>query len=220
MFTPKLAIAINVYDESIPQLTACLSKIAQNLPQAQRTLFLNGPHRKELCLLAERFGFQIEGGKNLGKNLTWHIWWIRMLHFFDRTDAEVCFKFDPDTMVDRTPREYPNADYFGSVRKSGYGFPFIQGGITGLSIGVVRTIIRRNLLRYDPERNWFSHPLQQMHDLADDQLLALVLGHLGVYPTPWPECRSVWRRPILNESGEFSIVHPRYISTTTSHVHF
>ena len=212
MFKPRLAIAVNVYNESIPQLTACLSRIEWNLPNSQRSLFLNGANRKELYLLAERFGFEVVVGRNLGTNQTWHIWWLRMLHFFDRTAAEICFKFDPDTMVDRTPIKFPNADYFGYVKHSRYGFPFIQGGITGLSISLVRTMIQNRLLNYDPEKRWFSHPLQQVTDLADDQFLALVIQDLGVYPTPWTECKSLWRSPVQNESGEYSIVHPRYIT--------
>lgn len=214
MVEPQLAIAVNVYNESIPQLTACLSRIEQHLPNARRTLFLNGGNQRELWLLAERFGFGIVVGENLGTNRTWHLWWLRMLQYFDRTAADVCFKFDPDTMVDRTPIEFPKADYFGQVQYSRCGYPFIQGGITGLSIGIVRTIIRENLLEYRRGKPWFSHPLRLQTNLADDQFLGLVLHHLGARPVPWTECRSLWRRPVPNESTEFSIVHPRYIPDT------
>lgn len=208
----KLAIAVNVHSESISQLAACLSRIEINFPDAQRRLFINGSDGMEFRLLAERFGFSAVVGENLGTNRTWHIWWLRMLHFFDNTEADICFKFDPDTMVDKAPVDLPNADYFGQVQHSRYGFPFVQGGITGLSIRIVRKIINENLLEYSANKIWFCHPLKYRAHLADDQFLALVLQHLDVIPVAWHECKSVWKRPVLNESGEFSIVHPRYVS--------
>ena len=204
-----IAVAVNVYRESPRQIEECFSRIARNLPAAALTVFLNGKNGLDLKPIAEPYGFRIVEGQNLGTNAMWHFWWLRMLLFFRETKADVCFKVDPDTMVDAAPQAIPDADYFGSIWLSRrYRLPFIQGGITGLSQRAVGRLLDSGLLL----RGNACLPAvsEEWPGLADDQHLGVVLARLGIVPTLWPECRSMWRTPVQNDPAEYAIVHPRY----------
>jgi hypothetical protein len=204
-----IAIAINVYVEPIGQLTACLSRIARHFPQALVTAFINGHDRPDLIHVAEQHNTTVVTGDNLARNDTWHLWWLRMLQSFRASHADLCFKFDPDTMVDAVPTCFPDADYFGSVWVSRrYGIPFVQGGITGLSKCAVRRLLASGLLTPTPP----TIPIIEgaWKNFADDQHLAVALAKLGISPTEWPECYSQWKTPVSNECRKHAIVHPRY----------
>jgi hypothetical protein len=203
----SIAVAVNVYRESGRQVEECLSRIARNLPTAAVTIFLNGGDRPDLTWIAAQHGFRVFKGKNLGTNETWHFWWLRMLCFFHETKSEVCFKFDPDTMVDAAPKAIPASDYFGSIWLSRrYRMPFIQGGITGLSKRAVCRLLDSGLL----VRERAPAVAEPWQGLADDQHLAVFLARLGIGPAPWPECLSQWKMPVTNDRDEYAIVHPRY----------
>jgi hypothetical protein len=132
-----------------------------------------------------------------------------MLRFFSESGAEVCFKFDPDTMVDGIPRAIPKAQYFGDVWRSRLGFRFIQGGITGLGGAAIHELLRSRLLEPSLCESWMKGiPISPV--LMDDQLLAMALQKLGVLPSCWSECRSRWKTPVQNDHKEYAIVHPRY----------
>jgi hypothetical protein len=204
-----VAAAVNVHRESARQLEECLSRIARNLPAAAVTVFVNGDHGLSLTQMVERYGLRLVEGPNLGTNATWHFWWLRMLLFFRQEKAEVCFKFDPDTMVDATPRAIPNADYFGSIWLSRrYGIPFIQGGVTGLSGRAVCRLLDSGILL---KGSACLPPVSEAwQGLADDQHLGLILARLGIAPVAWPECLSRWKTPVANEAQTHALVHPRY----------
>lgn len=210
MTKSTLAVAINVYAESVQQVDECFIRIARNLPEAKVSVFLNGEDRSDVRRLADQLGFKVRYGMNLGTNRTWHLWWQRMLEFFCNTGCDVCFKFDPDTMVDRPPVAIPNASYFGDLHYSVYGFPFVQGGVTGLSIRAIKTIMNDQLLEPVGKKLWFTIRLSPNASFADDQLLALVLKHIDIVPVAWPECKSSWKLPVPNDPVTYAIVHPRY----------
>jgi len=206
-----LAVAVNVYQEPRRQIEECLSRIARNLSTAAVTVFLNGRQRREVECVAEPHGFRVIEGENLGTNVTWSLWWLRVLRFFREANADVCFKFDPDTMVDASPKAIPSADYFGTVWLSRrYRIPFIQGGVTGLSRRAVCNLLDSSLLAL--EVPGASVVTEECQSLADDQYMAMALAKLGIRPTAWTECCSQWRTPVANGSNKFAIVHPRYYS--------
>lgn len=200
----KVSVAINVYKESLLQITQCLERISQNLPEAKVAVFFDGVQRSDVSDLARSLGFLTVLGENCGRNETWYLWWLRMLYFFDWSDAEICLKLDPDTMVDAAPCSFPEAHYFGDIVRT-----FIQGGVTGLSGKLVRFILDKKLL--EPVENgskpWLK--LEGPH-FADDTALAIMLRHIGIYPEQWNECRSRWKHPVPNSPIVYSIVHPRY----------
>lgn len=201
----KISVAINVSRESVRQIKECLERIAVNLPRAEVAVFLDGVVRPEIEKLAHNHGFHCIPGENLGNNSDWNRWWIRMLTFFVYSNADVCFKFDPDTMVDARPVLIPTADYFGQVCGD-----FVQGGVTGLSRSAVRRLLEFRLLERVPgrQRPWLEEPRTQ--EFMDDQLIARALAHIGIFPSRWTECRSEWRDPVLNRPLNHAIVHPRY----------
>lgn len=206
-----LAVAVNVYKESCQQLRECFVRISSNLHGAKVLIILNGFYRPEVIELAQGYGFMTHCGENFGTNQTWHLWWLRMLDFFSSTMCNICLKLDPDTMVDRTPTSIPDASYFGDVHyNSDYDLRFVQGGITGLAGQAVHRILDSQLLIPGPDKAWFTVQLQPDTALADDQLIAAALRHLGIFPIAWPECSSRWRQAVLNSSLEYAIVHPRY----------
>lgn len=207
-----IAVAVNVYKEPIAQVEACLGRIYSHLPEAAVRVFCNGVAREDVRELTKCFHYDLVIGKNLAANSTWHRWWKRMLDFYSQAGAEVCFKFDPDTMVDMAPRAIPSADYFGSVWMSKrYRIPFVQGGVTGLSRRALELLIDSGLLD-SPDSA--AVPLSQYRwdSFADDQHLSMALSFLHIYPAPWEECMSSWKTPVLNNPVKYAIVHPRYYS--------
>jgi hypothetical protein len=209
-----IAVAVNVYNEPKAQIEACLGRIFAHLSEASVAVFCNGVLRDDIYALIDRYQYTLIGGENLATNSTWNLWWRRMLKVLYDTGAATCFKFDPDTMVDMTPRNIPIADYFGTVWSSKrYGTPFIQGGVTGLSRRAVEVLLSSGVL---DTPNSASVPLSQ-HDwdcFADDQHLAMALSTFEIFPSQWDECKSAWRTPVLNEPAKYAIVHPRYYSAT------
>jgi len=177
-----------------------------NLPYATVGVFLNGVDRPEILSLAETLGFRLTVGHNYGTNAYWDLWWLRMLNFFESSNSDVCFKFDPDTMVDATPLSIPIDDYFGCISGNR---EYIRGGAIGISKTVVRAIVEKELLELTAEeiRSWLN--LTTPH-FAEDRALACLLRHIGVCPVHWPECRCRWRKPIRNDPLKYAIVHPRY----------
>jgi hypothetical protein len=139
----------------------------------------------------------------------WNLWWLRMLTFFRDSAADVCFKFDPDTMVDATPSAIPSCGYFGDVQRTFRGVVFVQGGVTGLSASTVAELLEARLLEPRAYKPWMDTVLLRQ-TFMDDQLLAAALKHLGISPVKWPECKSEWQTPVLNHPREYAIVHPRY----------
>ncbi len=216
MESRAIAIAVNVYREPSRQIAACFERIGKHFASATVGIYCNGIYRGDVEDMGSQFGFHVIFGENLGMNGSWHLWWSRMLRFFLCTNAEVCFKFDPDTMVDAPPEHIPDADYFGSIWTSRrYGIPFIQGGITGLSRNAVELLLTSYLL-VSPDRATVPMSPHQLEDFADDQHLAMALGILGIIPFEWKECKSLWKTPVINNPIEYSIVHPRYYPTRPS----
>jgi hypothetical protein len=207
-----IAIAINVYNEPIAQVEACLGRISAHLSEASVAVFCNGLVREDVSALTKRYHYDLVFGENLAANSTWHLWWNRMFDFYRQSGAEVCFKFDPDTMVDMVPKAIPSADSFGTVWMSKrYRIPFIQGGVTGLSGRVVKLLLSTGLLHSSDSA---AVPLSQYQwdSFADDQHLSMALASLNILPVPWAECMSLWRTPVLNAPVKYAIVHPRYYS--------
>jgi hypothetical protein len=207
---PQLAVAVNVFKESPRQIEECFKRISNNLPDAIVGIFLDGVDRPEIIRLARKFGFLPMIGNNYGVNATWNLWWLRMLYFFEWSNASVCFKFDPDTMVDAKPLTIPNSHYFGDVPD---GIPYVQGGVTGLSIETVRTILDKKLLEpiKNEPRPWLA---LKNSEFADDQALGCMLRYINIFPIHWPECKSVWRISVYNNPVTHAIVHPRYYNDT------
>ncbi len=203
------AVAVNVFTESKAQVEQCLKRIRRNLAPDFAKVFLNGVDRPDVLEVCSQFAFQVESGPNYGSNKYWNLWWIRMLEFFRASGAETCFKFDPDTMVDRTPKTIPSVGYFGDVCTSRKGFRFVQGGVTGLGIATVEALLVSKILETRFCELWMRG-LAISPYLMDDQLLSIALRMLGILPTCWCECTSRWKMPILNNLGECAIVHPRY----------
>lgn len=207
---PKIAVAINVHKEPREQVAECTQRIVSNLPSATVMLFIDGESRPDILDLAKQFGFSVIEGENLGRNATWHRWWQRMLNFFDSTDAEACFKFDPDTMVDATPENISPEHYFGSVTHvNAWKTPFVQGGITGLSRELVQLLLSNRSLEPGRHKRWMM-PVPPDLPFRDDQMIAEAIAALGVRAVNWPECKSQWKTPLLNDPIQYAIVHPRY----------
>ena len=206
----EIAIALNVYKEPYRQVFECFGRIATNLPSAVVTVFINGIPRPDVCGLAEELGFQIRMGNNFGANSSWHLWWLKMLEFFQDARAATYFKFDPDTMVDANPQAIPENDYFGTVMHSNpWGTPFVQGGITGLSQNAVCRLLKERLLEPGKNKPWMAL-VPNSCAFMDDQLIAEALASLNIRASVWQECMSVWKTPVLNDPVRYAIVHPRY----------
>jgi hypothetical protein len=181
------------------------------MPTASVTVIGNGvvtSYAGELAELIAESGYSFVNGPNLGSNSTWTQWWLRMLYIFDTAQADVCFKFDPDTMVDAMPTSIPAADYFGDVQVNSRRRLFVQGGITGLSRTAVRRLLASALLESRPDPNCWVPGVQS--SFMDDQLISEVLCRLGILPVAWKECKSSWKVPIRNCPVRHAIVHPRY----------
>jgi hypothetical protein len=207
----RLAVAVNVYRESERQVGECLQRIYNNLSGAQVLVILNGDCREDVISIAKGYKFAVHCGENWGTNRRWHLWWLRMLEFFALSQADVCFKLDPDTMVDKAPSMIPDALYFGDVQyNESYDFPFVQGGVTGLSCAAVKRILETRVLIPGPEKEWFKLQLPKREAFADDQLLAACLRHIHILPAHWPQCKSQWRVPLISLPVEYAIVHPRF----------
>lgn len=209
MHMRRVVIAVNVYRETYRQMEECLWRISLNLPGSEVRIFFNGDQRADLIPLITKFGMSWATGPNLGTNSTWHIWWLRMLLWFQESRGEICFKFDPDTMVDSTPTAIPIEDYFGDLQRPYNHIPFIQGGITGLSQNAVQRLIGAGLLEsIDKSRSLTEIPANA--SFMDDQLIAKVLRTINILPVHWLECKSRWKIPIENRMKDYAIVHPRY----------
>lgn len=205
----RIAVAINVHSESSAQIKACFGRIAANLPAAVVGIFCNGDVSAEIKRIAREHQFLVFPGANLASNITWHLWWLRMLLFFREIQADVFFKFDPDTMVDARPECIPRSDYFGFVSRSRrYRIPYIQGGVTGLSWRCVCSVLDSGLLSPNGEAPALSE--HTWDSFADDQHLAVVLARLHIFPVMWPECKSIWKVSVDNDPVQYAIVHPRY----------
>lgn len=205
----RVAVAINVCSENRPQITECFRRVAVNLQGAMVRIFLDGKYRPEVVQLADSFGFAAILGENLGRNATWNLWWLRMLRFFEECRAPVCFKFDPDTMVDAVPSSLPPDDYFGTVSdRTPWGTPFVQGGVTGLSGTAVSKLLDRKVIESGLQDLVRSLPRE--FGLADDQLLAEALARVNIHATRWTECLSLWKKSVPNMPIKYAIVHPRY----------
>jgi hypothetical protein len=205
-----IAVAVNVYNEPIRQVEACFERICAHLPGASVAVFCNGLRREEIFTLAKYYRYSLTLGENLATNSTWNLWWKRMLEFFHQSGAEICFKFDPDTMVDANPKDFPSSDYFGTVWLSKrYRIPFIQGGITGLSRRAVDSLSQSGLLDLS---NSTAVPFSQYQwdGFGDDQHLAMALAFLKIFPSEWEECKSMWKTQVLNKPIRYAIVHPRF----------
>ena len=213
-----VAVAINVYKETPVQLTECFSRVRANLSSKVK-IFLDGQDRPEVVALAKVFGFEVVVSPNCGCNDRWHLWWLRMLEFFVQSGADVCFKIDPDTMVDRSP-VLCSADYFGSV-ESFNGYDYVQGGITGMSqraASLAKTVLEQGTFKSveecvcsggRPTVGYFAGPVSSWA-FTDDHAIAHVLKQVGILPVAWVECLSVWRKPIGNLKLRYAMVHPRY----------
>ncbi|SRR6266446_5205287 len=205
-----IAIAMTVYNEPYRQIYESLSRVFTNLPSAEVCVFLNGQYRPDVSALTRELNFKLVVSDNLAKNDTWFLWWSGMLKFFVSSGAKVCFKFDPDTMVDAKPTSIPSDDYFGSVRQGGFRkVTFVQGGVTALSSDAVQQLLAEKLLESENVHKWMA-PIPANLPLMDDQLIAEAIAYLGIRPVTWRECRSRWRVPVLNTPITHSIVHPRY----------
>jgi lipopolysaccharide biosynthesis glycosyltransferase len=202
----SIAIAINVFKEPKVQIEECFRRIKCNMPAAKVAIFLDGIERHDVLALAQEYKFLPIIGSHFGTNVTWNIWWLRMLYFFQHTEANVCFKFDPDTMVDAAPSSIPTDHYFGDVPE---GVPYVQGGVSGLSGYTVRLILNQKLLEpaVAEAKPWLT---RIDNNFADDKALGFMLKHVGIYPVHWKECKSVWRSPVDNCPVQYAIVHPRY----------
>jgi hypothetical protein len=203
------AVAVNVFQQAYLQVDNCLTRIRRNLAPASGIVIVNGMIRPDITRLARELDFQVFEGENYGTNSQWNLWWLRMLNFFSGSRANVCFKLDPDTMVDAPPKVIPNADYFGEIYTNHLGISFVQGGVTGLSITSVKSLLKSNLLETTVCEEW-TNGVRMKEDLMDDQLLALALSKLGIVATKWNECKCKWREPLLNDPICHAIVHPRY----------
>ena len=182
---PSIAVAVNVYQESVRQITECFERIATNLRDAKVAVFINGEDRPEVFALAARWAFTAIQGENLGTNCTWHLWWRRMVEFFGCTGCEICFKFDPDTMVDRRPKYFPRSPYFGKVDfNAAFNLFFVQGGVTGFSRSAIARVLDARVLEPAPEKIWLTVQLPPSVSFADDQLFAFALRHIGILPSP------------------------------------
>jgi hypothetical protein len=214
------AIAINIYRENRRQIEECLARIAVNMPYSRVGIFLNGESRPDLDQVLSGRSIEVFYGPNYANNAQWTLWWTRMLAWFRLSQANVCFKFDPDTMVDAPPQSLPGDPYFGDVRRSSvrvqpdvYWFrkpvPFVQGGIVGLSQKTVHDLLVSKIL--DPlfHSTWCP-PIAPEMIFMEDHLFAAGLRTIGVAPTPWKECKSLWKVPVPNDPVEHAIVHPRY----------
>lgn len=214
----RIAVAVNVYREPFKQIQVCLTKIARHLPDAPVTVLLN-ERRTDIFDLCRRLGFRVISGENLGTNATWHLFWTRMLHCFVESGADVCFKLDPDTMVDGPLTSVPTDSYFGSVFNerpntswppfTAAACPFVQGGITGLSIQAVRSLLAERVLEPGKDRPWME-PIPMPSPFVDDKRIAHALKSIGIEAAPWPDCLSRWLEPVLNQPVKYAIVHPRY----------
>ncbi len=203
---PSIAVAINIFKEPLRQIEECFLRIANNLPNAIVAIFLDGVDRPEVSSLARKYGFLPVISSHYGTNSTWNLWWLRMLYFFDFSKADVCFKLDPDTMVDITPNAIPKDHYFGDVHAGG---SFVQGGVTGISRVAVSIILDKKLLEpvVGEPRHWLT---RTEADFSDDRALGCLLRHIDILPVQWSECKSVWKSPIENNPITYAIVHPRY----------
>jgi hypothetical protein len=207
----NIAIAINVYQEVLIQLQHCIGRIRSNMPDATVMIFLDGIDRPDVRPLAGSLGCGVTNGAHLGYNDEAPLWWLRMLTWFHESTADICFKLDPDTMVDRAPKEYPAADYFGTIDGvNSCGIPYIQGGVTGISRATVKLLIESELL-LDPKYKDTRHFENTSNPpFVDDKMIGSVLHRLGIRPSGWSECLSRWRDPIENDDQKYAIVHPRY----------
>jgi hypothetical protein len=211
-----ISIVINVYQESELQLKECLSRIYSNLPEAKVKLILDGVNRPELENLATQYGYDIAIGPHYCSHEKWPLYWIRMLTLFRESQATHCLKFDPDTMMDRTPK-LCDYDYYGSLQRHNNDTrnpAFVQGGITGISQRTVNTVLDSKILHDVPPFNQivsFGGP-SEFWPLCDDQLFAWTLRQVDIHPKAWDECFSEWRKPVINEDLKFAVVHPRYFT--------
>jgi hypothetical protein len=216
----SVAVAINIHKEGKMQICACLERIRRHLPNSSVAIFLNGELRLDLRGAFRDFGVEVFEGDNFANNQQWTLWWLRMLFWFQRSKQQVCLKLDPDTMVDAQPRYFPQAHYFGDVHTAmvriqlnEYWYPsempFIQGGIVGLSINAVEKLIEAKLLHPPKYESWCP-PISPDLIFMEDHLIAAALRQLDINPVQWPECKSLWKIPILNYPPQYSIVHPRY----------
>lgn len=214
-----VAVAINVYKETPAQLTECFCRVRANLTSKVK-VFLDGLDRPEVTTLAKLFGFDSVVAPHCGSNDKWHLWWLRMVEFFVQSGADVCFKIDPDTMVDRPP-VLCAADYFGTI-ESFNGYDYLQGGIMGMSrraVGLAKTVLEQGTFKSVEEsvcsggpptmESGFGGPVSEW-PLCDDHAMAHVFKQVGILPVAWAECLSVWRTPVSNLDLRYAMVHPRY----------
>lgn len=211
-----VAVAINVYDETTIQLTECFKRVKANLTEAK--VFLDGVDRPEVLDLAASFGFESFVGQSCGNNEKWFLWWLRMLEFFQSTGADVCFKIDPDTMVDRPP-VLIDADYFGTI-ESFNGYSYVQGGITGMSqraVGLAKEVLEKGTFKSLRDCVFSGGPVSGCYEgpvtgwyFADDHAIAHVFKQVGILPTQWNECFASWTESTENKDLRFAMVHPRY----------
>jgi hypothetical protein len=215
-----VAVAINVHQENARQVEECITRVRNHLSPSSLGVFINGMQRPDLHHLFVRSNAQTILGENYGNNTFWNLWWLRMLKWFGSTDAEVCFKFDPDTMVDARPQLIPSDDYFGDVHRSKIEFqrdrhwgdnsvPFVQGGILGLSRTAVNRLLASELLEAACISEWCPSISVNL-PFMDDHLIAAALRQLSIPPRQWGECKSRWKVIVPNDPISHSVVHPRY----------
>lgn len=205
-----ISIAINVHKEHRQQVWECLARVHRNMPDAAVKVWANGEARPDVRIMADSFCFDFAMTPNyFGKGLV-PLWHGKHLRWFAQESRVYNLKIDCDTMVDRTPKELPNADYFGTIDYSPT-YTFIQGGCEGLSLSMVQRILSTNYLDSvtSPYRNP-SHFAAEEISFGEDWAMGHMCRSLGVEPTLWPECNSHWKGQCANYLLRHAIVHPRY----------
>lgn len=144
----------------------------------------------------------------------------------DKTNTETIIKLDPDSYIWRSPKNIPDAGWFGDVHGGstpfmGHKFNIIGGGAMGFKRDTIEKIVKSQFLldkRYD-KINAFYDRYSKFKKVADpvgepayirseDWTLADVCRRLGILPTQWDDVCCVQSEEQIQDELNYSITHP------------
>jgi len=122
----------------------------------------------------------------------WALRWIRAA--LGRSSAEIIVRIDPDSLMIRPLKRFPNADLFGTLMQHPKWGQFVQGGACGYTRAALERIERSGRLEQERMKEMnYVHPRSGRLCALDDVQVSVCAREEGLSLGAWGEVCSRWQ---------------------------
>lgn len=200
-------------NEEIVSAKTLVQDLRKFYPDSQIICIFDGYKNFEVKQYLELNSVTVVEGKNLKPQKNGAAYIIRFLEkFLELSNSEILIKVDPDTLVLRQFKEFPDLDVdIAGTLLQNEGIQFVSGGCIWIKKKTVSTILNSRILldsRYKLLPIFsYKIPTSDELSLAEDRVLSQVASVLNLKQDNWIEvlCNVL---PIEKVSDEWAIFHP------------